>query len=209
MRTKVKGELRLISILLLFIVIVFIVFQTLLDTMELPTFAINFVICILGSVITIALMLILLQFQMRSEQEKDFKGRLFERKLDLYREFLVLVFSIDDDNIIDQSEITEVENKVGELSLVASSSLIQTCATFVVQLKSYGVMYTRSMTQMQSEHYSNNMGSVSDFVSLDNLVQAIRLDLSVVEGDVSQTIEQYVGIPFDRFRMVKDPNVVD
>lgn len=209
MHSSPRRDRVLIAILLAFIVIVFVVFQTLLDNTTLPNFAINVTISVLGSVITIALMLILLQFQMRSEQEKDFRGRLFERKLDLYREFLVLVFSLDDDNVIAKDEIQEVENKVGELSLVASSQLIQTCATVVVQLKSYGVLYTRSMTEKQKHHYAEHMGSLHQFISLDHLVQAIRKDLSVVEGDVSQTIEQYVGIPFDRFRMVKDPNLVD
>jgi hypothetical protein len=204
-----KRDRQLIVILLTFIVIVFVVFQTLLDNVTLPNFAINVTISVLGSVITIALMLILLQFQMRSEQEKDFRGRLFERKLDLYREFLVLVFSLDDDNIITKDEIQDVENKVGELSLVASANLISTCATFVVQLKSYGVLYVRSMTQKQADHYVKHVGPIDTFLSLDQLVQAIRQDLSVVEGDVSETIERYVGIPFDRFRMVKDPNVVD
>ncbi len=205
---KSKDRL-LIAFLLAFIIIVFVVFQTLLDNTNLSNFASNVTISVLGSVITITLMLILLQFQMRSEQEKDFRGRLFERKLDLYREFLVLIFSLDDDNVISKDEIQEVENKVGELSLVASSDLIRVCATVVVQLKSYGVLYSRSMTEKQLEHYRTTMGSLDDFVSLDQLVQAIRRDLSVVDGDVSQTIETYVGIPFDRFHMVKNPNVVD
>lgn len=199
----------LIAFLLAFIIIVFVVFQTLLDNTNLSNFASNVTISVLGSVITITLMLFLLQFQMRSEQEKDFRGRLFERKLDLYREFLVLIFSLDDDNVISKDEIQEVENKVGELSLVASSDLIRVCATVVVQLKSYGVLYSRSMTEKQLEHYRTAMGSLDDFVSLDQLVQAIRQDLSVVDGDVTQTIETYVGIPFDRFHMVKNPNVVD
>lgn len=195
--------------LLAFIVIVFVVFQTLLDSTTMPNFAINVMISVLGSVITIALMLILLQFQMRSEQEKDFRGRLFERKLDLYREFLVLVFSLDDDNLISKDEIQEVENKVGEISLVASGDLVHTCARVVVQLKSYGVLYERSMTEKQRAHFAQNKDFKGAFVSLDQLVQAIRQDLSVVEGNVTQTIETFVGIPFDRYRMVKNPNVVD
>lgn len=204
-----RRDRTLIVMLLAFIVIVFVVFQTLLDSTTMPNFAINVMISVLGSVITIALMLILLQFQMRSEQEKDFRGRLFERKLDLYRELLVLVFSVDDDNLISKDEIQEIENKVGEISLVASAELIQVCAKVVVQLKSYGVLYARSMTEKQLEHFRKNADFNGQFVSLDQLVQAIRHDLSVVDGNITETIESYVGIPFDRYRMVKNPNVVD
>lgn len=208
-RPKPSTELFRIGLMLAFIVVTFLVFQGLFESQGLPDFAVNIVVCVLGSVITIALMMLLMQTQMRTEQEKDFRGRLFERKLDLYREFLALVFSLDDDNLITKEELQSVENKVGELSLVASADLIRVCATFLVQLKSYGVMYTRSMVKRQVDHYQANIGPLDAFVTLDHLVQAIRRDLSVVEGDVQATIESFVSIPYDRFRLIKDPNVVD
>jgi hypothetical protein len=209
MRRSTLVDLIRIALLLTFIVVTFLVFQALFETEGMPTFAINIVTSVLGSVITIALMMLLLQAQMRSEQEKDFRGRLFERKLDLYREFLEMVFKVDDDNLITKDELQDIENKVGELSLVASADLIGVCSTFLVQLKSYGVMYTRSMLPKQIEHFEQHMGPISSFVTLDMLVQAIRRDLSVVEGDVQATIERFVGIQYDRFHMIKDPNVID
>lgn len=153
--------------------------------------------------------MILMQYQMQSEERKDFKTMLFDKKLELYREFLGLVFKMDDDNMISREEVQEVENKVGELALVAGNDLVNVCAIFIVQLKSYGVLYTRSMVQKQIENYEMNIGSVNDFVSLDDLVQAIRDDLSVVEGDVSNLLEKFVNIQYDRFNMIKDPNTID
>lgn len=204
-----KKDYRIILYLLLFLLVSYLVFDWLLPIQTLPPFGVNVIVSILGSVITIALMMILMQYQMQSEERKEFKTMLFDKKLELYREFLGLVFKMDDDNMISRDEVQEVENKVGELALVAGHDLVNICAVFIVQLKSYGVLYTRSMVQKQKEHYEKNIGSLHGFISLDDLVQAIRNDLSVVEGDVSNVLEKFVNIQYDRFKMIKDPNNVD
>jgi hypothetical protein len=166
-------------------------------------------VSVLGSVITIALMMILMQYQMQSEERKEFKTMLFDKKLDLYIQFLEMIFQMDDDNLISEDEVMKVENKVGELALVASENLIRVCAKFIIQLKAYGVLYTRSMTAKQIESYEKNIGSINDFVSLDELVQAIRTDLSVVDGDVSKVLEVFVDMKYDCYKMIKNPNNVD
>lgn len=209
MVSRINNDYRLIITLIFFLFVSYIVFDWLLPIQTLPAVAINIIVSILGSVITIALMMILMQYQMQSEERKEFKTMLFDKKLELYREFLGLVFKMDDDNMISRDEVQEVENKVGELALVAGNDLVQVCATFIVQLKSYGVLYTRSMVDKQKEHYAREIGQLQDFVSLDDLVQAIRNDLSVVEGDVSNVLERFVNIQYDRFHMIKDPNTID
>ena len=50
---------------------------------------------------------------------------------------------------------------------------------------------------------------MSYFVSLDDLVQGIREDLSVVEGDVSDRLESFVQFAYDQYKLIKDPNIVD
>jgi len=47
------------------------------------------------------------------------------------------------------------------------------------------------------------------FVSLDNIIQLIREDLSVVEGDIEALIENFVQMPMDKFKLMKNPNIVD
>lgn len=209
MVSGINNDYRLIITLIFFLFVSYIVFDWLLPIQTLPAVAINIIVSILGTVITIALMMILMQYQMQSEERKEFKTMLFDKKLELYREFLGLVFKMDDDNMISRDEVQEVENKVGELALVAGNDLVQVCATFIVQLKSYGVLYTRSMVDKQKDHYAREIGQLQDFVSLDDLVQAIRNDLSVVEGDVSNVLERFVNIQYDRFHMIKDPNTID
>ncbi len=47
------------------------------------------------------------------------------------------------------------------------------------------------------------------FISLDNVVQSIREDLSVVEGDIQEMLEHFVEMPMDKFKLMKNPNIVD
>ena len=56
---------------------------------------------------------------------------------------------------------------------------------------------------IDNEHYQHF------FVTLDNLVQGIRKDLQVVDGDIDQMIESFIKIEYDKFKLIKDPNPVD
>jgi hypothetical protein len=57
---------------------------------------------------------------------------------------------------------------------------------------------------------SNPEGNERDyFVNLDQVIQAIRDDLNVMEGDIAENVEHFVLTPFDVRKMIKDPNRVD
>ncbi len=205
---KTRRDTFLIVSMIVFIVFSYLLFDKLFQA-ELPDYGVNLVSAFLCTVVTIALMMLLMQYQMKSEQEKEYKAILFEKKLEIYRRFLLEVFKLDDDNKIDREEIQLLENLLGEITLVASSDLVQTCSRFVMQLKSYGVLYTRSMSAKQREHYIGTQGPIESFLALDDLLQAFRTDLRVVEGSVTKSLESVVNVPFDPYQMVRDPNNVD
>jgi hypothetical protein len=207
-RNRKSNERVLAGIMILFIVFSYLLFDKIFAR-DLPPFAYNIMASVLGTMITIALMMLLMQYQVKSEQEKEFKAILFEKKIQIYREFLNLVFKMDDDNLIDKNEVQEVENMLSEVSLVGSKELVEVCCKFIVQLKCYGVLYTRSMMPSQIRHYEQTFGELSGFVSLDDLIQEFRYDISVVSGDVSSLVDSAVNRPYDQYRLIKDPNVVD
>ena len=131
-------------------------------------------------------------------------------------------------------ELQTIENLVGVACLVAGEDLVDVFTQFVFQLKGYGVMYSRSMTDIQKEHfignvekglpvdyasswlaqskYDHNKTPKEDpdfyFMSLDEVVQSMRTDLDVVEGVIMNNIETFVSIGYDEFHMIKDPNKV-
>jgi len=193
-------------------------------------FTIEILAATLGASFTVSAMMVVMKIQSRHEREGEFAKKLFDKKIEMYQIVLELIFKMDDDNIIDKEEIESVENKIGEASMVASAELVSAFSQFIVQLKIYGTLYPRSMTKMQIVHYveffnkhpeylatiykdleiSLTEESFKDyFVSLDNLVQLIREDLSVVEGDIQQMLEHFVEMPMDKFGLMKNPNIVD
>jgi hypothetical protein len=190
----------------------------------------------LGSVITVAALAALLRIQTRQEMKREFSARLFDRKLDIYQKLIEAIFSADDDNVISKDEVQDIENKVGVACLVAGDVMVSTCAQSLYQLKTYGVLYFRSMDDEQIANFeefvqnekrkpsaaasvlSNHKFSLkipvrgnSDkyFVALDDLVQVMRSDLAVVDGDVKREIEHFVRLPYDSHTLIRNPNRVD
>ena len=193
-------------------------------------FTIEILAATLGASFTVAAMTVVMKIQSRHEREGEFAKRLFDKKIDMYQNILELVFKMDDDNIIDKEEIEEVENRIGEAAMVASSKLVSVFSQFIVQLKIYGTLYPRSMTKKQIVHFVGYFNKHKEylaliykdleipleegtfdeyFISLDNVVQSIREDLSVVEGDIQEMLEHFVEMQMDKFGLMKNPNVVD
>lgn len=202
---------------------------------DISNFTIEILAAVLGSVIVVASMAIMLRLQAKQDKEREFSSTLFERKLQIYEKLLATIFEADDDNRISKSEVQEVENQIGVACLVANEELVSMFAQFTYQFKIYGVLYFRSMTDDQREHFirfvayaitkdkhtsrlafnKHNLGidPHSDpeafFLSLDELIQGVRSDLAVVEGDIKRSVENFVQFGYDHFRMMKEPNIVD
>lgn len=47
------------------------------------------------------------------------------------------------------------------------------------------------------------------FVSLGEVIQGIRHDLAVVEGDIKHDLELFIRMEFDKYRLMSKPNVLD
>lgn len=182
---------------------------------------------VLASIFTVAAMTIVIKLQSRQEKEKEFASKLFEKKLMIYQELLMILFKTDDDNILDDNEIQMIENKIGEASIVANSRLVSCFSQFMIQVKIYGCLYPRSMSEKQIEHFKDfiaKYGFISEtkkkvnsdfndfekmFVTIDDLIQGIREDLNVVEGNIKEYISKFVSIPIDKFSMKRNPNIID
>lgn len=106
---------------------------------------------ILGSIITVAAMAAMIKMQARQEKEKEATARVFEYKVQLYNDLLKDIFSCDDDNVLTDTEINEIENKIGIACLVAGEGMVSAFAQFMWQMKLFGVMYFRTMTHKKSE----------------------------------------------------------
>lgn len=190
---------------------------------------------VLASIIMVASMVVMINFQTEQDKEKEFSGKVFEKKLACYQDILNDIFVSDDDNIIEEKEIQDLENKIGSACLLANKYTVAVFSQFVYQLKIYGVVYFRSLTTIQKDDFCKIVRLEKEkpisesllcerkhalevdpqgnercyFVTLDEMIQAMRDDLDVVEGDIAENVEHFVLTPFDARRMIKAPNVVD
>ena len=190
---------------------------------------------ILGSIITVSAMAVLMRIQASQDREKEYASRVFDHKIDTYRKLANAIFESDDDNLLTKEEIGRIENLVGLACLVADATLVARFSQFVVQLKWFGVMYFRSLSNVQAEQFRLFVererqkdadesqlcpskkeidgpveGKESDFfVSLDEILQGMRRDLAVVDGDISTNVGHFIMTRYDELSLIKNPNVID
>ncbi|TCK02492.1 hypothetical protein [Phorcysia thermohydrogeniphila] len=225
------SEQRLNTFILvaLFLLIGFVFFHVFFEA-KLSNFSYELMAAVLGTAFTVAVMAVILKWQYKEEQKSEYAVHVFRAKLKIYQELLKLIFEMDDDKIIEDKEITIIENKIGEACLVANASLVSMLSQFLLQLKMYGRLYPRDMDEEQIAHFVkyfrenkerlafnkrvadseplNEKNFSKFFVTLDEIVQGMREDLAVVEGDVRELIEHFVDMPFDSYGLIKKPNIV-
>ncbi len=213
---------------------------------NLDAFSTAILCAVLGSVFTVICMGVLMRLQQRHESRREFTTHVFAEKLRIYTDLIMRLFMIDDDGVITKEEITDLENRIGVVALVADVMLVQVLSQFLIELKTYGCIYFRSMSETQRLHFTHSFLQPSShielttdpqrrlalselrkhsagcrpmsdeyarkmFISLDDVVQALRHDLSVVQGNINvhHLLEAFVQLPYDPYHLIRDPNLVD
>lgn len=189
-----------------------------------------------ATIITVSAMSVMLKFQSRQDRDKEYAAQLFDRKLSIYMDLLQMIFEAADDNCISKEEIVGIENKIGTACLISNENLVSTFSQFMIQLKIYGVIYYRSMSLDQRSHFSDflvrekeaediNKSYLSRkkyilpmpvrgnepvyFVSLDDIIQDIRSDLSIIGGNVREEIEHFITTGMDAYGLMGNPNMIE
>lgn len=124
----------------------------------------------LAAVLVVASVGVTIHFQSQSETESQYRVTLFEKKLVMYSNLLNCIVKIDDDGRIDPEEIESVRNHSQAVALVGSNELVRKLAAFVE-----GLTDDRPSVSTDERRMEDNFPSV---------VQAMREDLAVVQGDV-------------------------
>jgi len=234
MKERSIGDYIFIILSILFTVSVFALLHEMFNR-NINNFTNEILAAVLGSIIIVASMAIMLRIEARQEREKEFSGTLFQHKIQIYEKLLKAIFEADDDNVITKGEVQKIENLVGMACMVANEDLVSRLSQFIYQFKVYGVMYFRSMTTTQKEHFialieqevkkeeevsvlafekhalevDVRKNPEAYFLSLDELIQGIRNDLSVVDGDIRQSVEHFVRINYNEFGFMEIPSIVD
>ncbi len=127
---------------------------------------------IIAVVLVVASVGVTIHFQVRSETEREYRVELFRQKLKLYEDTLACIAKSDDDGVIADHEIEDMRNYARMTALVAGRDLMESLANFITSVE--------SRRTLANEDHAGSFRSV---------VNAMRKDLGVVEGDVRQFVK--------------------
>jgi hypothetical protein len=189
---------------------------------EISDFSVEIMAAVIGTIFTVSAMAILMRMEAAQEKEKEFSKDIFSKKIQLYENLITAIFKMDDNNVIEQEEVTDIENKIGICCLVAGENLVSVLSQFLIQLKLFGriskeIMREDNFAEQFVAHFQKNPDHLADtkkmfldknskikkelllenfedfFISLDGLVQAVRDDLIQVEGEVKERVGYFVN----------------
>lgn len=174
-----KGETATRFVVVILVVALVAAVSVLLHVLfskSISSLTVEILAAVLGVVLVVASVGVTIHFQNRSEMERQFRVALFEKKLDAYLALLVCIARADDDGRIDDDEREEIRNHSEMIALVGGEGLVGTLSRF-----NEGI----------SKGHWLDAGADDSFTSL---VQAMRTDLAVVDGDVSEFVDKLVSV---------------
>ena len=140
---------------------------------EVTDLTVELLAAIIAVVLVVASVGVTIHFQVRSETEREYRVELFRQKLELYKDTIACITRADDDGVIHDHEIEEMRNFARVTALVGNADLVRALAEFVA-----GVEHSRSIAREE------NQGSFRA------VLQEMRDDLGVVEGDVREYVKR-------------------
>ncbi len=140
---------------------------------EVTDLTVELLAAIIAVVLVVASVGVTIHFQVRSETEREYRVELFRQKLELYKDTIACVTRADDDGVIDAHEIEEMRNYARMTALVGNRELVSSLAEFVA-----AVEQSRSITRDEEQG------------SFRAVLQEMRNDLGVVEGDVREDVKR-------------------
>ena len=177
MRSGQDKVVHFVILILLIVVVVAVSFLLkVLFSSQISELTVEILAAVLGVVLVVASVGVTIHFQSQSETERGFRIELFQTKVETYQKLLKCIAKIDDDDHIDDKEVEAVRNRARAVALIASPELVEKLADLVKRL--------------DEERQLGN--SVADKGSFRAVVQAMREDLNVVEGDVKAYVRRLV-----------------
>lgn len=158
-----------VVVLVIALVTVVSVLMHVLFTQGISELTVEILAAVLAVVLVVASVGVTIHFQAKSETEREFRVKLFEEKLKIYVGLLECITKADDDVNIDLNEMNDIRNRARVAALVGGEPLLKVLAPFV------HTVVDRGKLPDPAEQYTYS-----------KLVQSMRQDLNVVEGDADQ-----------------------
>ncbi|MGI9475977.1 MAG: hypothetical protein ACR2PI_04680 [Hyphomicrobiaceae bacterium] len=184
---------RAVSFLLIVVVCVsvFIFFRT-FSVEDFPPFAKEIMAAMLGSVITVAITVLLLRYQTTSEVNRDKSIAVFQEKLRIYEGFSEFLCQISQDGRVDEQEERALRHWAMKLSLICGQEVSDAIDHFFMQTHRYKTLYYEQLPEPHRDDllvwYQARTGarrplddSAKCFLTIGALLAHLKHDLGEVE----------------------------
>ena len=219
-----KKDIMLVSLAIMFCAAAYFLLDLFFDFKG-ADLSIEVIAAILGAALTVVAMALLIGLQTRAETKKEFQALMYSKKLAIYQDLVDFIFKMDDDKVRTEEEVGELENRVGLACLVAEDSLVRVLGLFAWQFKIFGCIFFKRLDEQHYPLYVDqynqtfstkiSVSSLADhFISIDEILKAIRSDLSLSGGlnnpfQESKIIDLFTSVRYNQNGFFRDPNRVD
>ena len=167
---KLRADSVVIGILVVTVVVLSATVVHLFFSRAISNLTIEVLAAIIAVVLVVASVAVTIHFQSRAETHQEYRVELFRNKIASYSRLLKVISRVDDDETITDDEIEKIRNGAQTIALYADPELIRALASFINRLAEERLLYM-----------PDRDGSADG--TLRSVVQAMRNDLAVVEGD--------------------------
>ena len=152
----------------------------------------NLTIEILAAVVAVVMVVVsvavTLHFQADYEAEKEFKTEVFKHKLTRYYALLEQFSEVDNDLVIDSTELKQMKNLARSVALISSPDVVVTLANYIQAVEKKKELY------IGEEDIPKTEGSNKDLQgTFRNLVIKMRKDLEVLDLERFEEVREAVG----------------
>jgi hypothetical protein len=184
---------RTVSLMLIVIVCVSVfVFFRAFSVENFPPFAKEIMAALLGSVITVAITVLLLRYQSTSEVNRDKSIAVFQEKLRIYEGFSEFLCELSKHDFIDRDDELALRHWAMRLSLICGQEVSNAIDHFFMQTHRYRTLYYSALPEAHRSDLANWYqlrtgakklpGNPQDcFMSVGALIAHLKHDLGEVE----------------------------
>lgn len=190
-RGKLREETMLVLLTLVLAIAVFVFFKSFFDSGP-NGFTVEILAALLGCIMTVIITMMLIRRQGSIEQARDAaavnKTRIFEKKLDLFREFISAYVRSAFDSELEMEELEKLEELALTISLFTRESdgddaeeLSDLICRFVLQLELFGIRgeLREEDIEVYDRHFPNESGSERDLLRFDRVLDHMKMELGV------------------------------
>jgi hypothetical protein len=181
--------------IILVTVSVFFFFRTFSNQQDLPDFAKEVLAAFFGSVITVAITVLLLRFQSASEVSRDKTVAVFQAKMRVYEGFCEALCGLAENGYVQGPQEQTLRLWAMRLNLVCGQEVSDAIDRFFLQTHRYGTLFLENLSAEQRadlvewdayllKRSKSNKTPEQCFVSIGALVAHLKHDLG--EADISK-----------------------